>query len=80
MLQPEPVCLLIADISGYTRYLEPMYRDAFAARTTRLADQLKTEMAVRGGEQAEEPELPAPQADGVLASLAPGITTGPRGS
>jgi hypothetical protein len=21
MLQPEPVCLLIADISGYTRYL-----------------------------------------------------------
>jgi class 3 adenylate cyclase/uncharacterized protein YndB with AHSA1/START domain len=61
--------------------LEPIYRHVFAARTTRLADQLETEMAARAAEQAEEPELPAPQADGVLAGLpAPRITTGPRGS
>jgi len=51
--------------------LEPMYRDVFAARMTRLVDQLDAEMAARGAERAAEPELPAPRADGVLAGLAP---------
>ncbi len=55
--------------------LEPMYRDIFGFRTTKLVDQLDAEMAARGVEQAEEPELPAPRADGVLAGLAPDATT-----
>jgi len=145
MLQPEPVCLLIAAISGYTRYLagveldhsqdiladligtivtalrgthmtpsgpvkmletieleptatgtivhfrygrprtakeraimaslEPMYRDVVAARMTKLVEQLDAEMAARG-EQADEPKLPAPRADDVLAGLAPGAMAG----
>ena len=52
--------------------LEAMYRDVFAARMTRLADQLDAETAARGAEQAEEPELPASKADGVLANLGAG--------
>ena len=58
--------------------LEPMYREIFAARMTRLVEQLDAEMAARSAEQAEEPELPAPRADGVLAGLAPDATTGSR--
>jgi uncharacterized protein YndB with AHSA1/START domain len=50
--------------------LEPMYRAVFAARMKRLADQLDAEIAARVAEQAEEPELPAPKAEGVLADLA----------
>ncbi len=49
--------------------LEPMYRDIFAARMANLAAQLDEETAARGLEQANEPELPAPKADGVLAGL-----------
>jgi len=49
--------------------LEPMYRDIFAARMANLATQLDAETASRGLEQANEPELPAPKADGVLAGL-----------
>jgi hypothetical protein len=55
--------------------LEPMYRDIFGFRTTKLVDQLDAAMAARGVEQAEEPELPARRADGVLAGLAPEATT-----
>jgi uncharacterized protein YndB with AHSA1/START domain len=51
--------------------LEPMYREIFAARMAKLVEQLDAEMVVRDAEQAEEPELPAPRADGVLAGLAP---------
>jgi uncharacterized protein YndB with AHSA1/START domain len=51
--------------------LEPFYREVFAARMARLADLLDAEAVVRGAEQAEEPGLPAPRADGILAGLAP---------
>jgi len=51
--------------------LEPMYQDIFAARMANLAAQLDAETAARGLEQANEPELPAPKADGVLAGLTP---------
>jgi uncharacterized protein YndB with AHSA1/START domain len=50
--------------------LVPVYRDIFAARMPRLADLLDAEIAARRAEQAEEPGLPAPTADGVLAGLA----------
>jgi hypothetical protein len=56
--------------------LEPMYRDVFASRTARLVQQLDAEMAARGAAQAEEPELPSPRADGVLAGLAPDAMAG----
>jgi len=56
--------------------LEPAYRDLFAARMTKLVAQLDAEMAARGAEQAEEPELPAPRADGVLAGLVPDAVAG----
>jgi uncharacterized protein YndB with AHSA1/START domain len=52
--------------------LEPMYRGVFAARMTRLGDQLDAEIAARVAEQAEEPQLPAPTGDGVLANLGAG--------
>jgi uncharacterized protein YndB with AHSA1/START domain len=54
-----------------TAGLEPVYRGVFAIRMPRLADVLDTEMAARAAEQAEEPGLPAPTADGVLAALVP---------
>jgi uncharacterized protein YndB with AHSA1/START domain len=56
--------------------LVPMYRDIFAARLPRLADLLDAEIAARRAEQAEEPGLPAPTADGPLAGLAE--DAGPR--
>jgi uncharacterized protein YndB with AHSA1/START domain len=56
--------------------LEPMYRGVFAARMARLVEQLDAETAARGAAQAEEPELPAPRADGVLAGLAPDAAAG----
>jgi uncharacterized protein YndB with AHSA1/START domain len=51
--------------------LEPMYRGVFAARVTKLVERLDAETAARAAEQAEEPGLPAPTADGVLVSLDP---------
>jgi uncharacterized protein YndB with AHSA1/START domain len=57
--------------------LVPVYRDIFAARMPRLADLLDAEIAARRAEQAEEPGLPAPTADGVLAALAANEITGP---
>ncbi len=40
----------------------------------RLAEQLDAETSARGAEQAEEPEPPAPRADGILAGLPADIT------
>ena len=60
--------------------LVPVYRDIFAARMPRLADLLDAEIAARRAEQVEEPGLPAPTADGVLAALAPVPPGAPGGS
>ena len=60
--------------------LVPVYRDIFAARMPRLADLLDAEIAARRAEQAEEPGLRAPTADGVLAALAPVPPGAPGGS
>jgi hypothetical protein len=49
--------------------LEPIFRQLFAAATARLIEQLDAETAARTEEQAEEPELPAPATDGILADL-----------
>jgi uncharacterized protein YndB with AHSA1/START domain len=56
--------------------LEPMYREIFAARMAKLVEQLDAEMAARDAEQADEPQLPAPRADGVLAGFAPDAAAG----
>jgi hypothetical protein len=56
--------------------LVPVYRDIVAARLPRLADLLDAEIAPRRAEQAGEPGLPAPTADGPLAGLAE--DAGPR--
>jgi class 3 adenylate cyclase/uncharacterized protein YndB with AHSA1/START domain len=53
--------------------LEPVFRDLFAARMSRLVDQLDAEAAALGADAAEEPGLPAAREDGVLA----GLDTGP---
>ncbi len=59
--------------------LEPVYRQVFAARMTRLAAQLAEETAARAV-GPEEPGLPAPRADGVLADLARNLVQdGPAG-
>jgi hypothetical protein len=49
---------------------EPVCRRVFATRMARLADLLAEETAARAADQAEEPDLPAPRAGGVLAGLA----------
>jgi uncharacterized protein YndB with AHSA1/START domain len=57
--------------------LEPVYRDIFAARLPRLAGLLDAETAARGADQAGEPALPAPRADGPPAGPAQGDGPGP---
>jgi hypothetical protein len=51
--------------------LEPVYRDVFATRMAKLSELLDAEMAARSAGLADEPELPAPRTDGLLAGLTP---------
>lgn len=50
--------------------LEPMFRAVFEVSTARLVEQLDAEIAARDAAQVEEPLLPVPRVDGVLAGLA----------
>ena len=49
--------------------LEGIFRELFAVRMARLVEQLDAEGAARTDEQAAEPELPTPAANGILAEL-----------
>ena len=49
--------------------LAPIFRQLFDAAMARLVAQLDAEMAARNDGQLEEPDLPAPAADGILAEL-----------